>query len=571
MNRVALISFKISFWLLLLINFAALALIPFSNSLKIPPFLNGAYSGILAVVILVVLENLILIFGSIAAAALCILSSRKWQVIIGAIISLLASGYAGYYALLYSIGFFIFSICFITLSSSALLLAFFAKRRLTAFSNNTSPHALMKPALFVAISGLIIVVAGFLLHPDEPLDPNYHRFYTDNHKEVANQENVAVGLAGLDAPSGVDFMQVGLAAFKSAQANQSLKQSEAQLDQPELKDKIAFVGTKEELDCWIGLREAEDTAPQCASEQRLKDILHANKILLERYWKIAQLPHFQGLPVNTQIFIDIHRLIAAEIRMKLNHGSYEDAYAEWLVNQQFVNRMIGEEAGWMEKAIFIVADSYSKASAESLFHMYTGIGTRHGDELIPLFSSAGLSRWNLPGTLRAEYDVWQPFVAAYEPQFWFHPNYIRNNWLHSSQAFIAAAQDPQNFANQEARKVLFESGGFRSWSNDYFKDPMNTVLVRGFLLDSLGYKSIDLLKSMHISDAKQKAMTLALLIKRRNLKDREVASFLENVDLELRNSFTGKIMTWDAKKRAIVFNVPKTSGGGDEEIIDVRL
>jgi hypothetical protein len=569
MNKIGAISIKVMLGVVLAMDLIVAALI-LDDSVG-PLELIGSNQPWFTVYVLQHIFAFLLILGSIVSALLCLLSRKKWLITAGMVIFFFVAAYSGYLAFIHStIGFIITTVIYLALSIGAVLLSNLSLHRLS--SHQQDETALMKPIGFMI--GFTIVLILFITTiwlSDEPLDPNFHRFYTDNHKEVVNQENVAVGLAGLDASSGVDFLQVGLAAFKSAQAKQSLKQSEAQLDQPKQKDKIAFVGTKEELNCWIGLREAEDIPPQCASEQRLKDILQANKTLLERYWKITQLQHFQGLPANNQIFVDIHRLIAAEIRMKLNHGNYEDAYTEWLTNQQFVNRMIEEEAGWTEKAIFSVADSYSQASAESLFHIYKGVGTRHGDELIALFNSSGLSRWNLPGTLRAEYDVWQPFVAAYEAQFWFHPNYIRNKWLHSSQAFIAAARVPQNLANQEARKVLHESGGFRSWSNDYLKDPMNTVLVRGFLLDSLGYKSIDVLKSMHIRDAKQKALTLILLIKRRDLKDGEIANFMENADPELRNPFTGKAMNWDVKKRAIVFNVPKTSGGGDEEIIDVRM
>jgi hypothetical protein len=128
-----------------------------------------------------------------------------------------------------------------------------------------------------------------------------------------------------------------------------------------------------------------------------------------------------------------------------------------------------------------------------------------------------------------------------------------------------------NLANNDKRKILLESGGFISWSNDYLKDPLNAVLAHGFLINPLADGKFELLHSFHIHDAKQKALTLALLIKRRDLKDSEIAEFLATVDSRLRNPFTGKPMTWDSKKRAIQFVIPKTNDSSDDVTMDVRL
>jgi hypothetical protein len=188
-----------------------------------------------------------------------------------------------------------------------------------------------------------------------------------------------------------------------------------------------------------------------------------------------------------------------------------------------------------------------------------------------MLEPSDLSRWNLAGIMRTEYDVWSLLVAAYEPQFWFHPNFIRNSWLHSSLDYLKAASSAPNLANKDKRKILIESGGFNSWSNDYLKDPFNAVLAHGFLINPLADRMFELLRSFHIHDAKQKTLTLALLTKRRGLKDNEIAEFLATADPELRNPFTGKPMTWDSKKRAIQFVIPKTNDSSDDVTMDVRL
>jgi hypothetical protein len=578
MNKVTLIVSKLLLSAILLENIVAIAILltlkfSFGSEFNAISALTASGSSVFAVMILLYLELFAWITCANVASALCVLSRKKWLVIAGGGISLLAGGYAGYLAILVSqTGSGILLSAFCALSGCALFLAYLSRRQLTSNSplgDNTPTHALLKPALIFLSA--ILPIAGYWLI-DEPIDPNFHRFYTDNHRMVPVNENVAVGLAGLDAPVETNFMEVGFAAFKNTQVEQVIK-NKGVAPTPEMKNKIAFVGSREELDCWIGIQDGGVTSSKCASEKRLNEILRANTVLLSRYWQVSRMPHFQGFPPKEDFVTDISRLIAADVELKLRHGRFEEAFQEWRANYQFANRMIGEEAGWVEKATFAVADSYNQASAEALIHNYKGIAKAHGDELVVMFKlqPSGLARWNIAGTLRAEYAILQPFVDIYASKFWFHPNYIRNSWLHSSQAFIAAAQVPQNLADKTAQRVILESGGFRIWNNDYLRDPMNTVIVRGFLLDPLGYKSIDLLKTMHIRDAKQRALTLALLIKRRGIKDSEISNFLASVDPELKNPFTGNPMIWDAKKHAIVFTVSKTSKWGDDANIDVRL
>jgi hypothetical protein len=334
-------------------------------------------------------------------------------------------------------------------------------------------------------------------------------------------------------------------------------------------DKITFVGSVEELNCWIGLPDSGDVSPKCASENRLNEILRANTVLLSRYRQVARMPHVQGIYPNGDLFLKLNRLIAAEVQLKLRHGRYEDAYQEWRENDRFIHRMIGEDTDRIAKAIFTVADSFNQATAEALIHSYKGIAAVHGDELMAMFESSGL--WNLAGTLRAEYDVWSQFVAAYEPQFWFHPNFIRNSWLHSSLDYLDAASSAPNLANKDKRVILIESGGFNSWSNDYLKDPLNAVLAHGCLINPLADRTFELLRSFHIHDAKQKALILAIHIKRSGLRDNEIADYLASVEPKLRNPFTGKPMTWDAGKRVIVFVVPKTCHSCEDSNIETRL
>jgi hypothetical protein len=571
MNKVALIVSKVLLWAVFLTNIAVVSVVLFlklnSNS-DFDPESSMLDAAGFAVVIVLYITIALQIFGLIVCSILCSLSRKKWLAVAGIVFSLLAATFAGYFALRFALfKLTIFATCYTVLSVGAALLTYFSLRRLASGYENKP--ALMKP-IGLILAG-ILVIAGVWL-TDEPLDSNFHRFYTDNHKTILEKENAAVGLSGLNAPAGSNFMEVGLTAFKKAQVDEALKQNNDVPALPVTKNKIAFVGSNEELYCWVGLPDSIDVWSKCASEKRLNEILRANTVLLSRYWQVAHMPHFRGAYPNGDLFLKINRLIAAEVQLKLRHGRYEDAYQEWRENHRFINRMIGEDSDWIAKAIFTVTDSFSLASAEALIHSYNGIARVHGDELMAMLEPSGLARWNLPATVRAEYDVWLPFFSTfYNSQFWVHPNFIRNTWLHSEQAFLEAAKAPPSLVNEKMQGVSLKYGGFRSWSNDYLRDPLNTVLVRGYLLGTHRFNGVELIRSMHIHDARQRALTLALLIKRRSLKDNEIADFLAKADPELKNPFTGNPMTWEPKKRAIRFVVPKANDTSDDVNTDVRL
>jgi hypothetical protein len=572
LNKIAFTIVKVLLSALFLMNVAAVLIILIrkwasdfdleSSMLSTPTF---------AVVILQNIALATLIFSGIVVSILCYLSRKKWVSIVGVILSLVASGFAGFYAIIFArFGLAIIPACYTVLSISTALLAYFSMRKLsseTTVSDNDPNCALTKPIWLTF--AVILVIAGIWL-TDEPLDQNFTRFYIDNHRTILDKDNVAVGLSGLDAPVGANFMDVGLEEFKSAQRKLNPTQSKVPAIS-ESNSKIVFVGSSEELNCWVWIPELEKTSPSCASEERLKSILRANAELLERYWQVSRMSHSQGINLKGTIFLNLNRLIAADVELKLRHGHFEDAYQEWRENNRFVSRMIGEDTAWGDKEVFLVADSFSLASAEALIHTYKGVASVHGDELLNMLKPSGLARWNLPGVMRAEYDMLYPLGEFYDTQFWFHKNYIRNRMLHSGQAFLLAADSPPSLAAGKMLTVMHEHGGLKSWSNDYLKDPMNTILVRGLILGTQPVSVVDLIRPMYIHDGQQRALTLALLIKRRSLKDNEIANFLASVATELRNPFTGDPMGWDTKKRLIRFVVPHPSYGGGDVNVDVRL
>jgi len=258
-----------------------------------------------------------------------------------------------------------------------------------------------------------------------------------------------------------------------------------------------------------------------------------------------------------KLFMSINNLIAADVELKLRHGHYEEAYQEWRANYRFLTQTTGQDTDWAGKMTLIAANGQSLTSGLSLFHAYKEIAAVHGDELIEMLGPSGLARWNLPGAMRAEYTKFIPIFSSAHHDVWFHPNFIRNRFLHSAQALLTAMDAPPGLVEEKTRAAWHEFGSVKAWTNDYLRDPMNTALSRTIFRDSLNERTGGLVARMHILDGKQRTLTLALLMKRGTLKDGEIASFLAGVGPELRNPFTGAPMGRDSTKRTIRFDIPK--------------
>ena len=103
-------------------------------------------------------------------------------------------------------------------------------------------------------------IAFVLLH-DETLDPDFNEFYLENGCVIPDNENVAIGLAGLDAPAGTNFIDVGTVAFHAEKMNMYSGRKERQTD-VQTKRKLSFDGNDEELNCWIWSDDLAKSSPQ---------------------------------------------------------------------------------------------------------------------------------------------------------------------------------------------------------------------------------------------------------------------------------------------------------------------
>jgi hypothetical protein len=407
---------------------------------------------------------------------------------------------------------------------------------------------------------LIVSWTAFAFFHDETLDEGFRDFYFGGRSTIRDDENVSIGISGLAAPSGADFMEHGRFASGIWRSGGFSDEARTRIN---ARGKLDFVGGREELQCWYEpLAKSKDN--NCASEDRLVSLLEGNEELLSRYRQLYRLQHSSGLAYNLSLAIDLNRLIAAGIRLDLRKGRTESAYLKWRDNHMFLRRMIGEDGTWVDKAIGLVLEQISLSTAEFLIQASPKTANAHYQEMRESLSPGGLTRYNLGGVMRAEYLLHDPIYSnPASLKAWVHPGFIRNRFFRAAQDFLKASQGSPSDAAKDVEAVW--NAQTSGWRWDYLRDPLNTVWIRVLLGGQM--KTGSMLQQMHLHDGQMRLLTLRLDILHLGIQDSRIEAFLESAETGLRNPFTGEPMKWDLVKRAIYFQSP------GEEIVtrEVRL
>ena len=415
--------------------------------------------------------------------------------------------------------------------------------------------SLLKLLIWIGIVNLLVfcsLVAYSFLHVEMP-DAGRDAFYASSAKPIPDNQNIAIGLAGLSAPAGVDIVQHGRFVVDT------LQKTPADVDAKKIiaaAGKLDFVGTSDELDCWI-----PDTEPyineKCASAERVKILLAENKELLTRYKSLYSMPSWQGVSGNGQYVININKLISAEIMLDLANGDAGSAYTIWRDNHVFISRVLKQDGTMIDRAIFLVVDGISLTSLENILFKSPEIGVNHFEELNNLLKANKLERYNLKGMLRAEYMfIYKEMFIKNKEVNAMNINYFKNRFYRYQLDFLNRAQmPPSTFDNSSVEmqeKYKFEANIFKyDWLNS-LQSALANILISGQL------NGFPLVKSMYSKDALIKLLNLSINIRQLKIPEANIQAFLNNAGSDYNNPFTNKPMQWDATKKVIYFKEPSS-------------
>ena len=322
--------------------------------------------------------------------------------------------------------------------------------------------------------------------------------------------------------------------------------------------KLDFVGTTDELECWIPSTEPY-TDEKCASDERVKTILAENKVLLTRYKSLYNMPSWQGVSGNGQYVINLNKLISAEIMLDLENGDSDIAYTKWRDNHVFISRVLKQDGTMIERAIFLVVDGISLTSLENILFKSPEVGITHFKVLNSLLKAKKLERYNLKGMLRADYVfITKEIFIKNKDIKGANADYIKNRLYRFQLVFLKYAQmPPATFDNS-----IVELNNSYTYSANIFDydllNPIQSALAK--LLTSVQTRGLELVKSMHSKDALIKLLDLSINIRQQKIPEADIQTFLNNAGGEYNNPFSNKPMQWDATKKVIYYIAPSSDG-----------
>jgi hypothetical protein len=385
------------------------------------------------------------------------------------------------------------------------------------------------------------LLAGCAVHPpsgDEALDPLAAAFLPVP-SAIPDLDSAAIGILGLGAPSGADFMEFGRSAARRQRADDYSAPAAARLE-----------WDRERMNCWSEDYEPFDKDANCAPFEEAARTVRERSELLARYRHVETLP-----PPNDDTFypgtrfLAMTRLNAISMKVDWKEGRYEEAYGTWVGQHAFIQRMCASTRGTVEMAVCLVAEGLSEMAIESLLFHAPGLIDTHAGELMRVLAPGPLARYNMEGMLRREHAHLLAYVAKADNHEMLMPNYIANrHYLFARQLLDAMAQ-PSSATIDEACKCLdrrdLESGDPRvAASAQLVMARIPTFLVR----------------SMHSKNRVLSMLNARIRIATEKIPEAGIAAFVASMNETLRDSLAGAQMDWDPARRVLLLHDPANFG-----------
>ena len=388
-------------------------------------------------------------------------------------------------------------------------------------------------------------------HGDEKPDAGRDAFYAQTEIVIPDIDNLAVAMSGINASEGADMIKHG--RFVINQFENEIKDGMAKA-LVQAAGKLEFVGTRDDFDCWID-DTIEKTTSNCASTERIKSLIVANKTLIARYKDIQTMQHWQGQTYGGgQTFIDLNQLLAAEIKVDIAEGKTELAYQKWYANYLFVNRLLNTQTNMIGRAIFLVMQGLSLNSLDAMLHQSPELITVHQDELLHLLPPKGLNEQSLISMLKAEYHFSEnAFIKIQSADPKFHANYIRNRIYHVHQDILKEARKTP-FLFEDSKNRLHEKYHYGPGDSIHLNwlNPLNSLLSK--MATRHAFSGFNLVGSMHTKSTQVKLLNLSIQIRAQSIADKDIRAFLIRAGRNYYNPFTNKPASWDAVKRVLYVN-----------------
>jgi hypothetical protein len=412
----------------------------------------------------------------------------------------------------------------------------------------------------IAALGVLLIVwfaANRLL--DAPVAPERAAMLAATSDAVPDRRNVAVGILGLTAPKGSDFIEYGVRIKALHTSNASHEQIQEMVRGSKTLRPTVEGG---QVTCWV---DPEWTSfGGCLPFDRAPAVLEENKELLERYKKLYGLEHYAAVDVYyNDAFLVLTRLAVAEMHLSLRKGDYEAAYRKWYQQLKFIRRNLRATDTWVGKAIGLIAIGMTVPFLDSLLQANPDIARTHRVELYEVLRPGGIASFDPEGIARAELRfltraLERPPVPV--PEYgtdWVHwlafhfgqKNRILNRYAAFAPEYAASLRLP--WADTEKESARLREKHLYPSARDLVLDPFGSLLFAQFVDGQL--RAVGMLRQMHFTDRQFRLATLAVHLINENVRDSDIPAFLRSADPMLHDPFSATPPRWDPKDRKIYF------------------
>jgi hypothetical protein len=414
---------------------------------------------------------------------------------------------------------------------------------------------------------ILIAIIGIWFAANRLLDesPNKDRidFYELSTEHVPDEQNIAIGMLGLTAPAGSDFMKYG------AKIEDLYKQDKSYDRIPEITqdlNSLKLTVNSDQVWCWIDHQIY--TSDDCIPFYKAPDILQENQELLERYRSLQYLEGYSSLFVsNNQTFLILLKMNLADIQIDLERGEYKKAYEKWRDQLQLSRTILRGQDTWVGKAIGLVTFGFTYPLLEEILLAAPKLAKEYSGELTTLLQPEGIDGFNIEGIMHAEFTM-LVHLFKYPPSSFGENSLNRLNWIvtrlsqkdrilnryYSFSRDYADALQLSWSQQENVRTQLSEKHPLLTdW--DIIVDPFGSLFLTQVIDGQLaGY---ELFRSLYIAEGRLRLASLFIRIINEDLSDDEIAGMLTVAGANYFDPFTNTPMKWDADKKTIYFPNPQ--------------
>ncbi len=381
---------------------------------------------------------------------------------------------------------------------------------------------------------------------------------------VPDEQNIAVGLLGLSAPSDSNFIKFGskvASLYQDANFSQITRTREA-------RDTLELTVDHEDVFCWTYYYGVNH--PDCLPLDSAEKVLEENRLMLDRLRSLYTLEHHSNL--YRYLYKDlstINRLISAEIYLHLQRGEPDLAYEKWWKHISFSRKMLAGSGEWLDKTNSYLMLSFTLPLLEAIISAEPSLAIDKRTELLTLLNTEDTTFINLDSVVRADYAFLKSLLKsppdkdskdAYSTLIWFTYHFgqkqrILNRFVIFAEKYDKALRLPWDQAVIEIDRLKDTSQRTSAW--DWILDPYGTIFLERFLKGN--FLMNEFLIRLHAAKGKLRLASLYIKIISSELSDDEIPEFMRSLGPDYFDPLTNMPMQWDKSKRLIY--LPHQDGG----------